>query len=631
MASGFPPQPAFPTGLDSDYTLFLVNNTTETHISADNEAWSDEILICPVLLEDPEIWADNGFANLNGELIYYDAVEKTSTSPARVNKLKRCARNLGGKQTKFNLAGSWIRGFVIAEHHNQIVSAVMKIEDFVGVSFDTRFETLDYRIRNLRETPVIFDDFSCPDISFVFEIIENNPSSGILASYNIQIGGSFNSFRLDFGDGDFTTADQAGTHRYSLNSQIDPVVTVTNSKCQIIQSPITRDNPTEPQAGEEPPIFDIPIPDVIDIPPVIVPSITQPKVEIEIPPLLFPCIDIAPFPGVSINIGPINIQVPSIVSFTPINIPSVITITPINIPSFISISPVDISITSINFGQAPSFSPIGFGQAPSFSPISFSPISFGQPPSISPINIDVTVTVDAGSVPSCISLCNAPSSIAVEWGSPPTLNVAFVQGVSTQSARRRKSKEELELEMELGEEFGEWLGNKDQDSFQVEYNSVGIPHEITIKPPEFPDIRLVSDLPHEIRLVGSENIPIRIEVFNVDIPSQIIVLSDIPSIIKVESNIPNEIRVVGLDKIPESIRLDASGIPDSIQVVGFPKSIELKGPESIRLVLDENIEVPLVYRGAPIELKLEMPRAWTGPEGDSDEFPCVRIMPCSPR
>jgi hypothetical protein len=54
----------------------------------------------------------------------------------KVNKLKRCCRNLGGKKTKANPAGIEVRGFVIAEHHNQIADAIISLENFVGKNFD---------------------------------------------------------------------------------------------------------------------------------------------------------------------------------------------------------------------------------------------------------------------------------------------------------------------------------------------------------------------------------------------------------------------------------------------------------------------------------------------------------------
>ncbi|MFW1442926.1 hypothetical protein ACEV7Z_23325, partial [Vibrio parahaemolyticus] len=76
-----------------------------------------------------EIWADNGFATISGEMFYYDAVEKDADG--YVKTLKRCVRNLGGVHTQANLAGTVVRGFVMAEHHNQLVDVTLKMEQFV--------------------------------------------------------------------------------------------------------------------------------------------------------------------------------------------------------------------------------------------------------------------------------------------------------------------------------------------------------------------------------------------------------------------------------------------------------------------------------------------------------------------
>ena len=140
----FPPKSSYPRAIDSDYTLFLVYNTTETKLCSDNAAWSQEIEIIPVLADKPDIWANNGFANIDGELLYYDDVE--FNGDGKVNKLKKCARNLGGEHTKFNPRGTWIRSFVVAEHHNQMVDAILQTENFIGYNFDPRRPTLDWKI-----------------------------------------------------------------------------------------------------------------------------------------------------------------------------------------------------------------------------------------------------------------------------------------------------------------------------------------------------------------------------------------------------------------------------------------------------------------------------------------------------
>lgn len=89
MANYFPPTPAYPKNYDSDYTLFLVYNTSETITTEENAPWSDEIAIKPVASDQDEQWATNGFANIDGELFYYDTVEYNAFG--KINKLKRCA------------------------------------------------------------------------------------------------------------------------------------------------------------------------------------------------------------------------------------------------------------------------------------------------------------------------------------------------------------------------------------------------------------------------------------------------------------------------------------------------------------------------------------------------------------
>jgi hypothetical protein len=301
--------------------LFLVYNTSETVTTEENLPWSEEISIKPVTENDLEIWAENGFANIDGELFYYDSVDKDSNG--KINKFKRCSRNIGGTHTKKTPASSEVRGFVIAEHHNQIVDAIVKIENFIGYNFTPDTTTLDWRIRNLQNLEIIFDDFSCPDIVFDFLTIENNPVTGILARYSITITGIFTSYRLDFGDGEFTTGSTTGTHRYPINSTIDPIVTVTNNKCSIVQSPIQRNVATEPNTPANETAFEIPIPTIPDFPPITLPDITVPSCTPPIPPIVFPYLNFGP-------VGPIII--PSTVTFLPTTIiPSIITFSPTTI------------------------------------------------------------------------------------------------------------------------------------------------------------------------------------------------------------------------------------------------------------------------------------------------------------
>ena len=462
----FPPAPVYPSDYDSDQTLFVVYNTSETVTTAENQPWSDEISIKPVAADKDEIWSDEGgFANIDGELFYYGSVEYDGNS--KINKFKQCCRNIGGTHTKRTLAGAEVRGFVIAEHHNQIVDAIVKIENFVGYNFTPDTASLDWRIRNLQNLEVIFDDFSCPDVVFDFFVIENNPTTGILAQYNITITGIFTSYRLDFGDGTYTTTSQNGTHRYAPNASIDPALTVANNKCTLVQTPIERLNVTEPTAQKPTTAFEIPIPALPTIPQFTVPTITVPSLVPQLPPIVFPCLNVGP-------IGPINI--PSVISVIPgINIPSLVSITPVSLPSKITISPVTIpdkitinqpkipdtitispaptipnikidpvpTIPNIKFDTFPTFpTTIGFGPFPTFptkftfgsfptfpTKFTFGPFptyptqfSFGDFPSF-----PTTIGFDPLSIPTSIGFDNVPNfptSIPISFPKIPTIPVA---------------------------------------------------------------------------------------------------------------------------------------------------------------------------------------------------------------
>ena len=304
----FIPQPIYPLGIDSDYTLYKVHNTTESFLVVDNEAWSEIIYIEGYkntnLIEDP--WPDNGFATIEGELLYYRRVDKDYQT-GKVVALKDCIRNIGGKPTRYNLAGVSIRGLVVAEHHNQLAQAIVNIENFIGIDFDEDQKTLDWKIRNLFNTPPIFDDYGCPDVNFSVITLSKDPNSGTVISYNLKITGGYKNFKIDFGDGTSTTNELTGTHLYATSVQIDPVVNVETNNCNIVQTPTIRNNPNEPTLPVAPePVF-IQIPECPALPPLDITIPQVPDAIINLPPIIFPNFDI----------GIPNINIPSIISVVP--------------------------------------------------------------------------------------------------------------------------------------------------------------------------------------------------------------------------------------------------------------------------------------------------------------------------
>jgi hypothetical protein len=615
----FPPVPVYPKAIDSNYTLFLVHNTAETKLSADNSTWAQEISVVAVAAGKAEIWADNGFGNINGELFYYDSVEKNSSG--KVNKLKGCARQLGGTNTTFNKRGTWIRSYVVAEHHNQLVDAILKTQDFIGFNFDTRQSTLDWRIRNLRALDVIFDDYSCPDIDFTFTVIEDDAVKGVLAEYTVGITppGSINSFRLDFGDGEFTTSDFQGEHRYAVNARIDPVVRVANDKCQIIQTPVERDNPSEPPA-EVTGAFTIPIPEVPDVPDFTFVPCDVPEPDILIPPIQTPCFSVEGAGGFpSIIIGP-TITMVSQVTITaenPVNITqSVVQIVGgTTIPSIILIDP-PIPPTII--------------------------IDPPIPPTIViiPPSSNITFDLDMSEMP----------RLEVDWGQPPEMAVELTMARSVRTPERFAA--DPSLIKEFGTEFADLF--EVNQTMKVEYEPVGIPSEIMIIPPSKESLRIdTGDLFEKT---------IRVEMMQPSIPTNIYIHgpeSPIPNSISFESHgLPEEIdlvyrgkaipvEVTGMPKtvtvemekkIPDRILVEMpKPIPEEIIVKSnIPNEIILKGPESIPLYMPPDMFLPvkfpdvlpqfeLVYKGAPIEMKISIDKIL---DKEADGKACVMIVPC---
>ena len=420
MPNNFPPLPVYPNQYDSDATLYLVYNTSETVTTADNHPWEGSIDIKPVGQNDLEIWADNGFANIDGELFYYASVEKDGYG--KVNKLTNCARNLGGSKTKFNHIGSEVRGFVVAQHHNQLADAIIRLENFIGYNFTPDQATLDWRIRNLAELSVIFDDYTCPDVVFFYNLVSDDPTAGTVISYSVEIEGSFNSFRIDFGDGSFTTTDLTGTHTYPANTTVDPVVQVSTTNCTIVQSPYEREVANQPNVQTPNVPLEILIPNIPDIPPINIPNPNFPNINIQPPPIVFPCLDIGP-------LGPINIPsiivvdppIPTIIDFGPLpNFCSTINFGPFSLPTLISFGPLPNFCTTINFGPIPEFPSIVIDVFPTFPTL----IEFGPFPVCSLINFGplicpTLISFGPLDVPSVITFGPLPDFPSITFDPPP--------------------------------------------------------------------------------------------------------------------------------------------------------------------------------------------------------------------
>jgi len=177
-------------------------------------------------------------------------------------------------------------------------------------------------------------------------------------------------------------------------------------------------------------------------------------------------------------------------------------------------------------------------------------------------------------------------------------------------------------------------------SIEVDVADIGIPSVIKVLAPDMPDIRVIHDMPTLIRVepinipksisFDTVGIPKSIKFVNEDVPTEIRLVSDLPKAIMLDaSEVPKSIMLEVPDNFPRSIKLDASDIPDKIQVVGFPKHIELVGPTEIKLVMPDKPEVEMVYRGAPIDVKIQLDVNRL--VGENEKLQCVAIVPCNPQ
>jgi len=217
-------------------------------------------------------------------------------------------------------------------------------------------------------------------------------------------------------------------------------------------------------------------------------------------------------------------------------------------------------------------------------------------------------------------------SLSVDWGPVPTLScVVTVECASSPTGQFRK----------LSEDF---VDDFDNDEFDIEINDLGIPSEIKVVVPKFPEIKVTHDIPEFINV--NSDVPQRIVVYQADpIPKEIKIVNEsvFPSTIKIDSSgipdsikidsssIPGYISLVAVD-IPEKIRIDGSEIPDTIKVVGIPESIEVKMPSEIvaKLQVPENLEIPLVYKGGPVPVQFDNSNLLGG-----DEQACFALVPCN--
>jgi hypothetical protein len=662
MPIQFPPVPLYPETVDNDYTLFLVHNTVETVITADNSAWAEEIVIKPVSPSKDEIWSDNGFATISGELLYYNSVERNANS--RVVKLKECVRNLSGDKTHFNPSGVDIRSFVLAEHHNQIAQAIIQIEQWLGAIDCDDTDTLNCCIEEL-DVPDCEEDGGCVDVSFDTKIESEDECEGTVLSYQLSLQGNYDYFRLTFGDGTFTTVPDSGTKTYAPGMKIDPVVTVRNDLCEVMVTGVQRDEVDEPDT----PILqeDITIPIVTpSIPDFTVPVIEIPTPDISIPPIVTPCIDLEP---IDISVGPISIgdiNIPSVISLIVPSIPNISLIVPLipnislivpeipNISLIVPDIPNPITIIGPDFPIPSSISLI-VPEIPNISlvvpnipnislivpdiPTLISIIGVTIPSIISVIDTIPSIISVIDTIPEVISVIDNLADISlivptidpisVDWGEPPTLSCTVAiecpDNCSTPPGILMRGMEED-------------LGAIPLANLEVDYEFAGIPSKIIVEPPDIPAIEIdSSDMPKKIKL-DAPDLPSTINVMGMmPMPSEINVNmpSKLPSLKVDASALPQSISINWGD-VPSQINISAPDLPTTISIVhDIPSTISIEGlvdtisvegfPDHIPVRL-ENPE-DLVFRVEPIEVKITIDTDKLITQDEAGQH-CFALVPC---
>src|SRR5277367_3817764 len=123
------PKITYPLAIDNDYTLFRTYNTSQATLARDLNEVAEIIEITPRTSNEMDVWPDNGFVTIGKEIIYYDGVVKNSSG--KIVQFKDCIRGVEGNVDSYQ-AGLPIYGNVVAQTHNQLIDAIMAIENTIG-------------------------------------------------------------------------------------------------------------------------------------------------------------------------------------------------------------------------------------------------------------------------------------------------------------------------------------------------------------------------------------------------------------------------------------------------------------------------------------------------------------------
>lgn len=255
-----------------------------------------------------------------------------------------CERAIEGKAKSYD-KGTGICGMYVAQLHNQLIEAIINLENVIGDLGDTltniepnslmlasenqNLKSMNASLSHMLGYSGIVDD-ACPDVEFIFNML-----TATEAEFCVRIFGSYLSYKLDFGDGNYTTTQYAGTYTYSISATINPIVTVTADNCCIVMQPSTSlESSLVPELPTPSVPFAITIPNIPDFPSFTAPDSTRtcPGPLFDMPPIIN---------QLSCGSGCSGISLvdccPSMISVECCDIPSFISVVGCNFPSFISV------------------------------------------------------------------------------------------------------------------------------------------------------------------------------------------------------------------------------------------------------------------------------------------------------
>lgn len=201
--------------------------------------------------------------------IYWNSIDRRSINVefqrGIIVRLENCIRGYDTESVPHK-AGVPVSGYVMAEHHNNLASALMGIEGLIGVNCED--PTSLAGILCQLEALTIEQNPECPGGSLEYEILEEaTRERGPLAAITTTSRES-TSQRIFFGDGTHTD-NASATHQYARGSQFAPSVLFYNDNCEeYIFAPLLGPIPVTTLPSIEIPLIPrIEIPDIqLDLP-----------------------------------------------------------------------------------------------------------------------------------------------------------------------------------------------------------------------------------------------------------------------------------------------------------------------------------------------------------------------------